>query len=128
MAIIHSTGVLLGTSETVGDTIANGASDPGAQVDVLGDDTSVGEAEFYLCATSTVTTGTIDIYINKQRVTGAGYSKLNPDYQITPINGTVKYPLGRRAVSRYMSCNVVNNGTGASLTNVTVGYELFKAS
>ena len=128
MAIARSSGVLIGTSESSGDTITNTSTDSGSEVDVLGHDTSVGEAEFFLCATSTATTGTIDIYIDKQRVTGAGYAKLSPDLQITPINGTVKYPLGRRAVSRYMSARIKNNATGASLTNVTLGYELFKAS
>lgn len=128
MAIARTTGALIGTNETTGDTIANNATDSGSQVDVLGNDTSVGEAEFFLCATSTVTAGTIDIYINKQRVSGAGYSKLSPDYQVTPINGTIKYPLGRRAVSRYMSAKIINNATGANLTNVFLGYELFTAS
>lgn len=128
MPISRSFGFLLGTNSSIGDTIANGATDSGTIKDILGDDLSVGEAEFFLYATCTITTGTIDIYIDKQPENSVNVQKLNPDLQITPINGTVKYPLGRRAVSRYMSARIKNNGIGANLTNVSLGYELFKVS
>lgn len=128
MGLSRAFAFLLGTSSSAGDTITNNSTDSGTIKDVLGDDLSIGEAEFYLYATSTVTAGTIDIYIDKQPENSVNIQKLNPDIQVTPINGTVKYPLGRRAVSRYMSARIKNNATGASLTNVSLGYELFKAS
>ncbi|MDE2468144.1 MAG: hypothetical protein KGL35_05245, partial [Bradyrhizobium sp.] len=81
-----------------------------------------------LCATCTVATGTIDVYVDRQRVTGGAYANSSPIIQVTPKSGTVKYSLGRIAASRYMTGKVVNNGIGASLTNVTLGYELFKVS
>ena len=47
MGIARTSGFLIGTSSTVGDTIANGASDTGLGiVDLLGNDTSIGEADY----------------------------------------------------------------------------------
>lgn len=128
MAISRSFAFLLGTSSSVGDSITSGSTDSGVIKDVLGDDLSIGEAEFFLYATCTVTTGTIDIYIDKQPENSVNVQKLSPDFQISPINGTVKYPLGRQAVSRYMSARIFNNAIGANLTNVSLGYELFKGN
>lgn len=128
MSVSRSVGWLIGTSETVGDSIANNATDTGAEVDVLGADNVAGVANFFLYATSSVAAGTIDVYLDKQQEHLAADAKLNPDLQITPIVGTVKYPLGERSVSRYMLARVKNNAIGAGLTNVSVGYELFKLS
>jgi len=129
MGIARTSGFLIGTSSTVGDTIANGASDTGLGiVDLLGNDTSIGEADLYLYATSTVTVGTIDVYFNKQQESGGTVLNATPDLQITPINGTVKYFLGRISVGRYFGAKIINNATGASLTNVSLGYDLYKAS
>jgi len=128
MAILRSTGVLIGTSETVGDTIANNATDTGAEVDVLGDNTSAGDMEIYLVFTSTVTAGTIDIKINSIRVTGQVYSKVAFERSFTPINGTQKIPIGRVPAARFMNAEVKNNGTGANATNVALLYTLTKLS
>jgi hypothetical protein len=128
MAITRSTGALIGTDETTGDTITNTSTDTGAEVDVLGDNTSIGEVEIYLVFTSTVTAGTLDITINKRRVTGQAYAKVSAELSVAPINGTQKIPLGRRPASRYMQASIKNNATGASATNVSLLYELFKAN
>lgn len=128
MAIARSTIALLGTSETVGDTIANNATDNGAEVDVLGDATSVGELELFLAFTSTVTAGTLDVTVNKRRLTAQGYKKLAPDFSIAPINGTQLIPLGRISAERFIQVDVKNNATGANATNVAVLATLFKLS
>lgn len=128
MSIARSTLAFIGTSETTGDTIANNATDAGAEVDVLGDNTSTGEIELYLSFTSTVTAGTLDITVNKRRVSGQNYQGLAANFSVTPINGTQLVPLGRYSASRYMQVSVLNNATGASATNVFVGGELFKFS
>jgi hypothetical protein len=128
MSISRSTGSLIGTDESSGDSIANNATDTGGEVDVLGDNTSVGEIELYLVFTSTVTAGTLDVTINKRRVSGQAYAKLGPEISVAPINGTQKIPLGRRPAGRYMQASVKNNSTGASATNVALLYELFKGS
>lgn len=128
MAIIRSTGAFLGTSESSGDTIANNATDTGSEVDVLGDNTSIGEVELYLVFTSTVTAGTLDITVNKRRVTGQAYAKINPQFQIAPINGQQLIPLGRMPAERFMQVSAKNNATGASITGAFVGYTLFKGN
>lgn len=128
MALARSTGALLGTDESSGSTISNNATGSGSQVDLLGDDTSAGEITLYLCATSTVAVGTLDVFINFQRVTGAAYTTLSARFSVVPINGSIKYPLGTIRASRFVKGNVLNNATGASATNVSLLYELTKLS
>jgi hypothetical protein len=128
MTIARQAKVFLGTDETTGVSIASGGTGSGAEVDVLGDDTSLGEIDLYLVATCTVTTGSIDVTVNKRRVTGQVYSQPNPQHSFSPINGTIKYYLGRYSVERFMQVDVKNNGIGASLTNVFVGGTLSKVS
>lgn len=128
MAIARSTGAFIGTDESTGATIANNATEIGSEVDVLGDDASAGDLELFLVFTSTVIAGTVDVRINKRRVTGQAYQKTSFERSVAPINGTQKIPLGRVPASRYMSVDVRNNATGANATNVFVGYELTKLS
>jgi hypothetical protein len=128
MALARSTGVFLGTDESTGVTIANNATTTGSEVDLLGDNTSVGDAWFYAVFTGAGTTGTLDLKFNPRRVSGQAYSKVNFEISIPPISGAQKIPLGKRPVSRYMNIEAKNNGTGGNLTNVTIGYELEKAS
>ncbi len=129
MAIARSTLAFLGTDETTGASISNGATSSGSEVDVLGDNTSSGELEVFLCFTSTTTAGTCEVTINKRRVTGAAYKAVTgqPDYVAIPTNGTQKIPLDRIPASRYMQVDVKNNG-GAGFTNVAVLGELTKYS
>jgi hypothetical protein len=122
------TGVLLGTSESSGVTIANNATTTGSEVDVLGDDVSVGDMWLYAVFTGAGTTGTLDIKVNSIRTTGQVYSKVTFEISIAPISGTQKIPLGKRPVSRFMNCEAKNNGTGGNLTNVAILYELEKFS
>src|SRR5690349_11630959 len=118
MAITTTSYLLVGTgtadeSATL-TAIANNATNTPATVDLLGDDTSMGEAELFLILTSTVTVGTVDIRINPQRDSGVDYAKVSYERQVVPTNGTQRIPLGRRPVGRYASADVLNNATGAS--------------
>lgn len=127
MALARSTGALIGTDETTLQSIANNATQTGSEVDVLGDNASVGDVWLYAVITSTVTAGTIDIRVNSRRVTGQAYAKTNFEISIAPTNGTQKVPLGKRPASRYMTSDVKNNATGAS-ASVSILYELEKLS
>jgi len=119
----------LGTDETTGITITNTTRTASSEKDFLGDDASAGEVEVYLKFTSTVTAGTVDVDISGARVTGQDYTDVPRIIaQIAPISGTQKVSLGRYPVGRYAVWAVTNNATGASITNVTLGYELFKYS
>jgi hypothetical protein len=128
MSVARSTLALLGTDESSGDTISNTSTDNGSEVDVLGADNAVGEIEIYLVYTSSQSTGSLDITINKRRATTQAYKKLAPDFSVTPNGaGTVtKIYLGRFSASRYMQVDVKNNGTGGNATNVAVLGELYK--
>lgn len=128
MSLARATGVFIGTDESTGVTIANNASSTGSEVTMLADDTSAGMMNLFLVFTGAGTTGTLDIYLNQRRVTGQSYEGPNPTISVKPISGTAKYPIGTFPVSRYMNARILNNGTGGNVTNVTLGYEIFKAS
>lgn len=127
MTVARSAGVLLGTDETTGVTIATTASTSSSEKDFLGDDTSDGEVNIFLKFTSTVTAGSVDVYLSGSRITGQNYTDV-PQLigSVAPINGTQKVYLGRFPISRYSVAKVTNAATGANATNVTLGYELFK--
>jgi hypothetical protein len=128
MGFARSTVALLGTDATTGVTIANTATTTGSTFDAIGNDTSDADGIFYLCITSTVTVGTIDVKINSQNTSSTTYSKVAFEFSILPTNGTQRIPLGRRAIGRYLNVEVRNNATGASATNVTVLCEIVKVS
>lgn len=125
VTITRSTGALLGTSETVGVSIASGQSTTGSEVDVLGDNTSFGEASFYFCFTTTGTSGTVVISLRNARVSGQPYQDYDRVITI-PASWTGKVYLGRWPVTRYMSSVVSNKVRGADITGVAVLYELEK--
>ena len=138
MAITRSTGALLGTDESTGVSAANNATivttfantsgaNANNDVDVLGDNTSVGDLWLYAVITSTVTAGSLDITINNRRSSGQAYAKTSISRSLTPTNGTQKIPLGRIPASRYMAVSCLNNATGANAT-VAVLFELEKLS
>lgn len=126
MAIGRSTGALLGTSETVLLAVAAGATSTGAEVDVLADNTSVGEVAAYLVLTG-VAVGSVDVRLNPRRVTTQAYQQPNFQVNVATIAGTVKVPLGRFSASRFMTADVKNND-GTNAVSVFVGYELEKYS
>lgn len=129
MTVARSSGFLIGTSTTAGDTIANNATDTGTEVDVLGNDTSEGWAHFFLYYTGTVAAGTIDVSIFYSQVTGkTAQDQSALIAQVVPINGSQKIYLGMFPVSRYMIGQIKNNAITASLTNAVLGYELYKES
>lgn len=129
MTVARSSGVALGTDETTGITITNTTRTASSEIDFLGNDTSAGEVEIFLKFTSTVAVGTVDVDVSGARITGQDYTDVPRIVaQIVPINGTQKVSLGRYPIGRYGVWAVTNNATGASITNVTLGYEEFKYS
>lgn len=128
MTIARSSGVFggCGTDESTLQTVAAGGTLTGTETDVLGDDTSVGEIEVFAMVTA-VAASSVDVRINKRRITGQAYQQATWPHNITTINGTVKIPLGRYSASRYMSADVRNND-GSNSVSVLIGYERFKVS
>jgi hypothetical protein len=132
MGIIRTVGAFIGTDEaTLSTPIADGGSAVGPQIDVLGDDTSEGEAFLYLVYLFTVgtTTGSIDLKLNNIRISQQIYSKTNFGIRITPDGSTAarKIPIGKVPVSRFMNAEVRNNATGQPV-QVAILFELFKSS
>lgn len=127
MSIARATGALVGTSESSGVTITNTSTATGSEVDVLGDSASTGTLHLWLIFTSTVTAGSLDVYLLPIRASGTTYDAIYPAFTRAPVNGTRKYYLGTVPATRYMSANIVNNATGASATNVSLLYELHRA-
>ena len=129
MTVARATGTFFGTSETVGVTIANNATNTGSEVDMFGNATSEGWIFLYLFYTSTVTAGSLDVSLFYGRVTGLeaeDQSQLVASF--VPINGSQKIFIGRFPAGRFMIGQVKNTATGASATNVTLGYELYQES
>lgn len=125
MPISTATYLLIGTGSAdetaTGASVANNATQTGSVVDLLGDDTSTGDVELYLILTSTVTAGSVQLRFNPHRRSNSGteeYVKVNYEISVAPTNGTQKIPLGTRRCPRFMSCDVLNNATGASATVV----------
>ncbi len=126
MALARTTGALVGTDESTLQSITAGATFAGSEVDVLGDNASLGEAWFYVVVTDAAISS-IDVTINQRRVTGQNYQKLSSDVNVPTINGTQKVPLGKMPVSRFMQAQVKNND-GSNAVTVLIGYELEKVS
>ncbi len=127
MAITRTTGAFVGMDETSGQAIAGSATYSGTEIDVLGDNASVGDLWLYAVITSTVTSGSLDITLNNRRVSGQAYARPAISRSLPPVNGTQKVPLGKLPASRYMTAAVTNNNTGVSAT-VALLYELEKYS
>ena len=128
MGVARSGFAFVGTDETtLSGSIANNGTLNGSEIDCLGSDASEGEILISLVLTSTATTGAADITVSRNRVTGQSYTAPAPQHSVTPINGTLKVPLGVYKASRYMHVDIKNTGTGASFT-ASVLAELFKRS
>jgi hypothetical protein len=129
MSVSRTTGVFFGTSETVGVTIANGATQTGSEQDMFGNNTSEGWIFVYLYYTGAGTTGTLDVSLFYGRTTGNEAEDQSPLIaSITPANSSQKILLGQFPASRFMIGQVKNNGTCGNVTNVTLGYELYQES
>ena len=132
MAIARSSVVMLGTDDSTGVTIANNATSADTEVDVLGNNTTLGYGTVYFRYTSTVTAGTLDVEVHYHRITAQDYNDQIPTETkrtFVPINGSETILVWRMIpLSRFMSITVKNNATGASATNVFVGIELFAVS
>ena len=130
MTIARSTGAFFGTNESTLASLAAGVTTTAGEVDVLGSDAAVGEVEVYALVTfgTVAATAGVNLKVNKQRVTGAGYLQQNYSLSITAVaSTTVKVPLGRMSASRYMSVTAQNTDATNGVS-VFVGYELFKLS
>ena len=126
MAIIRNTGAFVGTNEETMVTVAAGGTYNGPEVDVLGDNASVGDIWLYAVITATAASS-IDLRVNNRRVSAQEYRKDNYEISVPTINGTKKVPLGRRPAARYMQVDVLNNDS-SNAVNVFVGYEVEKLS
>lgn len=127
MAIARTTPSLnVGTDESTLQTIAPNTTYNGNEVDLLGDNASLGEAWIYVVVTDSAASS-IDITLNFHRVTGQSYKKLAADINVPTINGTQKVPLGKMPVSRFLQVDVHNND-GSNSVGVFVGCELEKFS
>jgi hypothetical protein len=129
MSVARSIGALIGTNESTLQNIAASGTNTGSEVDLLGNDTTLGEALFYVVITSVtgLSTASIDLKLNTRRDTGQAYSQESYTVNLAIINGTKKVPLGMRPVSRYMNAEVRNND-GTTAVDVAVLYELYKLS
>ena len=127
MSVARATGALVGTDESTLQNIAASGTFTGSEVDLLGNDATLGEAFIYVVITSStgLTTASIDLKLNPRRVSGQAYSQESYTVNLLIINGTKKVPLGLRPVSRYMNAEVRNND-GTTAVNVAVLYELYK--
>jgi len=123
MAFVREFGALVGTDESTLQSIGATSTHTGSEVDVLGDDASLGEAWLYVVVTATVVSS-IDVTINQRRVSGTAYQKLAADINIPTINGTKRVPIGKWPVSRLLQADVQN--FASSGVSVLVGYELEK--
>jgi hypothetical protein len=128
VAITTTTGALgVGTDESTLQSISNNATYNGSEVDLLGDNSSAGDVEVYAAITSTVTAGTIDVTLNRRRVSSQSYKQLSVTRSVAPTNGTQLLYLGCFRATRYWQTDVKNNATGAS-ASVSVLYRLTKMS
>lgn len=120
MTIAATRTVRIGTDETTGVTIANNANSETSEIDWPANDSSDVMLDLWLKFTSTVTAGTVDVAIRTRQITGgAAFGDVNPlTVSVAPINGTQNVYLGRFAVPRYGTLRVLNNATGANITNV----------
>ena len=127
MAIARSTNALgVGTDETHLQSVSPSSTFSGTEVDMLGDNASLGEAWIYVVVSDSAVSS-IDVTINFRRVTGQSYKKLAADINVPTINGTQMVPLGKMPISRFMQVDVHNNDASNSVS-VFVGYELEKFS
>lgn len=116
MPINRTQTALIGVNEaTLSAVVLDGATLDGAEVDVLGSDAAVGELWLYLVVLASQATGLVKVTFNPQRVSGGNYRKQVPDFSITPVNGTLKVPLGDGPVMspRWAQAVVTNSGVTA---------------
>ena len=131
MTIARTTQDIIGTESSSGVSIATGASLLSAQVDALGDNKSVASLNLYVRFTSTVApgTGTVDVSIFPVLDDGGPvYSDAAPlvlsvDTKVGTTSACVNLPASRLPTARFYKVNVLNNGTGADITDVFVGAE-----
>jgi hypothetical protein len=136
MTIARAVDNVIGASEVgSGITIADTVSLDSAQQDVLGDNKSVASLNLFVDFTSAVTgTGTVDVSIlpilNDAGVVYADAAPLVASYVPTgaTFSACVNLPAARLPAARFFKVRVLNNGTGADITDVYVGIEVTKTT
>lgn len=128
MSVVRSTGALIGTNESSGVSVAAGAfASPAAEVDLLGDATSLGTLSLYAVWTAAAgATGVIRVTLKRNRVTGQTYPSEEFWEFPASLSGGKKY-LGMVPCGRYGQATLENRSSVA-LTNAAVLYELEKVS
>lgn len=125
--------IFLGTSDSVGVTIASGSTTTSSEIDLGAAESVLVPIFLYLKFTSTVTAGSVDVKLMPYGVTAVAYpdaAQLIGSY--APVNGTQRIlvsPVGAFLyVDRFAQLSVFNNGTGANITNVYVSATKFLQS
>lgn len=129
VTIARSTGALFGTNETTGSGVTNGQTRAGNEIDVLGDNSSIGEVTLYLSFTAPSSpSGLIRVEIRPSRVSGTPCQA--PDALTFSVAAQETSPvcLGRFKCSRYLTAAITNLLASGDLANVAVLYELEKTS
>ncbi len=112
----RTTNVLLGTDETTGATIANNATSSSSELDAGNNSKIVGYP--FAKWTSTVTAGSVDVSFPLSSVAGQSYTNgVSLNLSVAPINGTLKEPGISFAFDRFVTGSMLNNATGANITN-----------
>lgn len=123
MPISSTSGFFVGTSTSVGVSIANNAASTGAEQDMFGVASAEGWFHLFLYYTGTAAAGSIDIKLFYSQVTGVeAEDQETLSASVVPISGSQKIYLGSFLASRFMIGQVTNNAIGAGLTNVSLGY------
>ncbi len=132
MTIARTTGFLIGSSKTAGVPLPAGSTFYGGSKDLLGDTTSTGKINLYLCCSAPTPADTLSVKVllDLQPDTGTGFVNPLPiQMNRGSVSGSQRVFLGRFEVGRYVSATLVNDPNGGCpLTNVALEYELEKTS
>jgi hypothetical protein len=132
MSVSRVVSALLGTSESVGISLATGVSSTGSEVDVFGNDTTEGWGNLFLWYDApSGSVGTLDVTLLYGATTGNQATDQVPLVaSVTPTasGSQLGTPLGQVPLSRFMKGKVLNNATTKTVANITLLLEYFKES
>lgn len=132
VTLARSTAFLIGTNEATGVAVAAGDSVSSNQVDILADDTSVGEFSLYLIITpaTSPSRGTVNVTVSDIRANGGAAFTRADGSKIVKVAkaaaAAAKFNLGRYKTGRYTKVDVKND-SDVTVT-VVVAYVLEKQS
>lgn len=126
MAIIRDAGALVGTNEETLQEVAAGATHEGAEVDVLGSNSTDGTLHLYV-VTQGSAKGSVDVQLNQRRVSGQAYKDPSTVLNV-PVSTTKQlFKRGYYEVDRYAQVTVTNNDA-SNPVQVAVLYSVVKYS